>query len=65
MNNDLEKATKAAQCAELLCQDIRALAATDNLILSDVVMKELEIAASQRIRLERLAANLKQMEVKE
>lgn len=61
MSPDLENATKAAQCAELLCQDLKMLAATDNLILSDVAMKELEIAAAMRIRLERLAANLKQM----
>lgn len=58
---DLEKATIAAQCAALLCQDLKALVVTDNLILSDVAVKELEIAAAQRIRLERLAANLKQM----
>ena len=64
MNHDLENATKAAQGADLLCQDLRALAITDNLILSDAVMAELEIAAAQRIRLERIAANLKQMEVK-
>ncbi len=59
---DLEKTTIAAQCAALLCQDLKALVVTDNLILSDVAVKELEIAAAQRIRLERLAANLKQME---
>lgn len=64
MNHDLENATIAAQCAELLCVNLRALATTDNLILSDAVMAELEIAAAQRIRLERIAANLKQMEVK-
>lgn len=60
----IENATKAAQCADLLCQDLRALAVTDNLILHDAVIAELQIAAAQRIRLERIAANLKQMEVK-
>ncbi len=63
MNRDLENATVAAQCAALLCHDLKALAVTDNLILSDVIVKELEIAMAQRIRLERIAANLKQMEV--
>ena len=64
MNHDLENATKAAQCADLLCQDLKALAITDNLILHDAVIAELQIAAAQRIRLERIAANLKQMEAK-
>lgn len=64
MNHDLENAIKAAQCADLLCQDLRALAITDNLILHDAVIAELQIAAAQRIRLERIAANLKQMEAK-
>lgn len=64
MSKDLENATKAAQAADLLCQDLRALANTDSLILSDAIMAELDIAAAQRNRLERIASNLKQMEVK-
>lgn len=64
MSPNLENATKAAQCADLLCQDLKALAITDNLILHDAVIAELQIAAAQRIRLERIAANLKQMEAK-
>lgn len=59
--SDLEKATVAAQCAALLCNDLKAMAVTDNLILSDVIVKEIEIAVAQRIRLERIAANLTQM----
>lgn len=62
MTPDLENAIKVAQCADLLCKDLQELAITDNLILSDVVMKELEIAAAMRIRMERIAANLKQMD---
>lgn len=64
MTPELENAIKAVQCVDLLCQDLRALAITDNMILHDAVIAELEIAAAQRIRLERIAANLKQMEVK-
>lgn len=64
MTPELENAAKAMIGLEMLCNDLRALAITDNLILSDVVMAELEIAAAQRIRLERIFANLKQMEVK-
>lgn len=64
MNHDLENAIKAAQGADLLCQDLRGLAITDNLILHDAVIAELQIAAAQRIRMERIVANLKQMEVK-
>jgi hypothetical protein len=62
MTSDLEKAIVAAQCAAFLCNDLKAMVVTDNLILSDVIVKELEIAVGQRIRLERIAANLKQME---
>lgn len=61
MKRDLEKATVAAQCAVFLCNDLKAMAVTDNLILSDVIVKEIEIAVAQRIRLERIAANLTQM----
>lgn len=43
MNHDLENATKAAQCADLLCQDLRALAITDNLILSDAGLGDVEV----------------------
>lgn len=64
MTNNLEKATVAAQCSALLVQDLRALAVTDNLILADVILKEIEIAAAQQIRLERLAANLQHMKEK-
>lgn len=62
MSRDIENATKAAQCASLLCDDLRALAVTDNLILSDAVMADIAIAAEMRIRLERIASNLKLME---
>ena len=62
MKRDLEKATVAAQSAAFLCNDLKAMAVTDNLILSDVIVKEIEIAVAQRIRLERIAANLTQME---
>lgn len=62
MSTDLENAIKSAQCAELLCSDLRSLAVADNLLLADMAMAELEIAAAQRIRLQRLADNLKQME---
>lgn len=62
MSRDIENAIKAAQCAALLCDDLRALAVTDNLILSDAVMADIAIAAEMRIRLERIASNLKLME---
>jgi hypothetical protein len=59
MSNDLENATKAAQCSSLLCDDLRAFAVTDDMVLHDVVIAELKIAAEQRIRLERLVDNMK------
>ena len=63
MNHDLENATKAAQCAALLCDDLRALVRSDNLVLSDVAMNYLADAQNLKANLDRLAFNLKQMEV--
>ncbi|MDO8414155.1 MAG: hypothetical protein Q7S51_10250 [Gallionellaceae bacterium] len=62
VKRDLEKATLAARCAWLLCQNLGAMAVTDNLILSDAVTKELEIAAAMHTRLERIAARLRALE---
>lgn len=61
MSRDIENATKASQGAELLCQDLRALAVTDNLILHLLVMKELEAAAQMSGRLAHLAACMEKM----
>ena len=61
MNHDLENATKAAQCAALLCDDLRALVRSDNLVLSDVAMNYLADAQNLKANLDRLAFNLKQM----
>jgi len=63
MSKDLENATKAAQCAALLCDDLRALVRSENLILSDVAMHHMADAQNLKANLDRLAANLKQMEV--
>lgn len=62
MNRDLENATKATQGAELLCNDLKALVRTNNLLLSDVALAELEIVAALHLRLQRLQANLETME---
>lgn len=62
MSCDLENATKATQCAELLCSDLRALVCSDNLMLSDVALAELDRATALHLRLQRLQANLETME---
>jgi len=61
---NLENATKAAQCAALLCDDLRELVRTENLILSDVAMNHLATAQNLKADLERLAKNIEQMEEK-
>lgn len=62
MNHDLENTTKAAQCAALLCEDLRELVRSDNLLLSDIAMQHLGFAQNLKANLDRLASNLKQME---
>ena len=62
MNKDLENATKAAQCAALLCEDLRALVSADNLVLSDIALRHLGNAQTLSADLDRLAANLKKMD---
>lgn len=61
MNRDLENATKAAQCAALLVADLRDLLKTDNPLLADIALSEVERAAEMQRRLERLQANLEIM----
>ena len=64
MSPDLEKATKAAQTAELLCKDLAELFKSDNLLLSEMAFAELTIAANLRVRLERLQTHLETMEAR-
>lgn len=64
MTRDMEKATKAAQTAELLCKDLAELVKSDNLLLSEMAFAELTIAANLRVRLERLQTNLETMEAR-
>lgn len=59
MSADLENATKAAQTATLLQQDLNELVRSDNLLLSDFAMRELEALRGIRTRLELLQALLK------
>lgn len=58
MSADLENATKAAQTAALLQQDLNELVRSDNLLLSDFAMRELEALRGIRTRLELLQALL-------
>ncbi|MFY9327817.1 MAG: hypothetical protein WAO76_07340 [Georgfuchsia sp.] len=62
MNMDIENADKAAQVAELLEQDLMALVASPNPLVSDIALAMKEEATALRIRLERLFHNLQAME---
>lgn len=64
MTRDLENATKATQTAALLVSDLRALMASKNLLLSDIALNELGVVSLLCGRLQRLQANLEQMEPK-
>lgn len=61
MSIDLEKATKAAQCADLLCNDLHDLSKTENLLLWEIATRHLASAQNLRIELARLARYLEQM----
>lgn len=58
MTPDLENATKAAQTAALLADDLRALIRSDNLLLAELAMREAEIVGYLKVRLETLQALL-------
>jgi hypothetical protein len=62
MSPDLENATKAAQAASLLACDLQALVRSDNPLLSDIALSELGRVVALSTRLERLRANLEEME---
>jgi hypothetical protein len=58
MTRDREHATKAAQTAALLQQDLNELVRSENLLLSDFAMRELEAVRAVKTRLELLQALL-------
>lgn len=62
MANDLENVTKASQTAQLLFSDLHDLVLSDNLILSDIALAEIEIVQTLRQRLDRLALNIEAMD---
>jgi len=64
MKADLEKATKASQCAALLCDDLRDLVSTENILLSDIALNHLAIAAKLDADLDHLVSSLAQMKEK-
>ena len=56
---DIEHATKAAQCADLLLQDLQRLNLTGNQLVSMLVLPEIEKVAGVKTRLEALMCALK------
>lgn len=61
MNKDLaiENATKAAQCADLLLQDLQSLLFGSDAILVMLVLPEIEKLAGVKQRMEAIASALK------
>ena len=55
----VENATKAAQCAELLLQDLQSLNRTGNAMVSLLVLPEIEKVAGVKARLEAMMSALK------
>lgn len=51
---DRENAVKAAQCAELLSSDVRALASSSDPLLGELGLEALEMVLSLEKRLKRL-----------
>lgn len=56
---DIENATKAAQCADLLLQDLQSLNRSDDAKVSLLVLPEIEKVAGVKSRLEAIVAALK------
>lgn len=62
MNRDHENAAKAAQTAALLQQDLNELVRSENLLLSDFAMRELEAVRAVKTRLELLQVLLAEVQ---
>lgn len=60
--NDIENATKARQCAALLCADIQELMKSENTFLYDLALALLVEARAMENALDRAADNLKLMQ---
>lgn len=56
---DIENATKAAQCAQLLLQDLQDLNRNGDAMLSMLVLPEIEKVAGVRQRMEAIISALK------
>lgn len=56
---DIENATKAAQCAQLLLQDLQDLNRNGDAMLSMLVLPEIEKVAGVKLRLEAIMSALK------
>lgn len=59
MKQVIENATKAAQCADLLLQDLQALNRNGNAMVSLLVLPEIEKVAGVKSRLEAIKSALK------
>jgi hypothetical protein len=56
---DIENATKAAQCADLLLQDLQELNRHGDRLVSMLVLPEIEKVAGVKIRMEAIMSALK------
>lgn len=56
---DIENATKAVQCADLLLQDLQSLNRSDDAKISLLALPEIEKVAGVKSRLEAIVAALK------
>lgn len=59
MNQVIENATKAAQCADLLLQDLQELNRTGNAMVSLLVLPEIEKVAGVKARIDAIKSALK------
>ncbi len=56
---DIENATKAAQCSDLLLQDLQELNRHGDQLISMLVLPEIEKVAGVKIRMEAIVSALK------
>jgi hypothetical protein len=59
VHTDIENATKAAQCADLLLQDLQSLNRSDDAKISLLVLPEIDKVAGVKCRLEAIVSALK------
>ena len=57
-SEDIENATKAWHSSQFLSRELQDLASSENLLLNELAMRDLEVAVALELRLQRLVKSI-------